>query len=445
MINKIKSLLKHKYFKFGFAAVIFILWVIWIGNYWLLLGLPIIFDFYITQKVNWTFWKKRGQKKTVLIEWIDAIVFAVVAATLIRMFFIEAYTIPTSSMEKSLLVGDYLFVSKVSYGPKLPNTPISFPFVHHTLPLSKTAKSFIEWPRWPYKRIAGFGDIQRNDVVVFNFPEGDTVVLQDQNSSYYTLARVYGRENLRKNYDIIYRPVDKRENYIKRCVGLPGDTIFIEHGQLYVNGQKQVEIGKKQYSYQIKTDGSAINPVRFEQLGISKDDQGYSSTGGFYQIPLTDEALVKIKAMSNVVAVVKDENVDTLTMWKLIFPHNPSYAWTEDNYGPLWIPKKGTTVELNMNNLPIYERIIDVYENNDLSIVNGQILINGTVASSYTFKMDYYFMMGDNRHRSADSRFWGFVPEDHVVGEAAFVWLSLDKDKSFPRNIRWNRMFRGIH
>lgn len=445
MINKIKSFLMHKYFKFGFAAVIFILWVIWIGNYWLLLGLPIIFDFYITQKVNWTFWKKRGQKKTVLIEWVDAIIFAVIAATLIRMFFIEAYTIPTSSMEKSLLVGDYLFVSKVSYGPKLPNTPISFPFVHHTLPLSKTTKSFIEWPRWPYKRIAGFGDIQRNDVVVFNFPEGDTVVLQDQNSSYYTLARVYGRENLLKNYDIIYRPVDKRENYIKRCVGLPGDTILIKHGQLYVNGQKQEEIGKKQYSYQIKTDGSAINPVRFEQLGISKDDQGYSSTGGFYQIPLTDEALVRIKSMSNVVAVVKDENVDTLTMWKLIFPHNPSYAWTEDNYGPLWIPKKGTTVELNMNNLPIYERIIDVYENNDLSIVNGQILINGTVASSYTFKMDYYFMMGDNRHRSADSRFWGFVPEDHVVGEAAFVWLSLDKDKSFPRNIRWNRMFRGIH
>lgn len=445
MINKIKSFLKHKYFKFGFAAVIFILWVIWIGNYWLLLGLPIIFDFYITQKVNWTFWKKRGQKKTVLIEWIDAIIFAVVAATLIRMFFIEAYTIPTSSMEKSLLIGDYLFVSKVSYGPKLPNTPISFPFVHHTLPFSKTAKSFIEWPRWPYKRIAGLGDIQRNDVVVFNFPEGDTVVLQDQNSSYYTLARIYGAENLKKNYDIIYRPVDKRENYIKRCVGLPGDTIQVKHGQLYVNGQEQIKIGKRQYNYQIKTNGSAINPVRFEQLGISKADQGYSPTGGFYQIPLTEEALDKIKGMSNVVEVVRNENTDTLMMWKLIFPHNPNYAWNEDNYGPLWIPKKGVTVDLNLNNLPIYERIIDVYENNDLSVSNGEIYINGQLAKTYTFKMDYYFMMGDNRHNSADSRFWGFVPEDHVVGEASFVWLSLDKEKSFPRNIRWSRMFKGIH
>ncbi|BDX36712.1 signal peptidase I [Tenuifilaceae bacterium CYCD] len=445
MIDKLKAFLKHKYFKFGFAELIFILWVIWIGNYWLLLGLPIIFDFYITQKVNWTFWKKRGQKKTVLIEWVDAIIFAVVAATLIRMFFIEAYTIPTSSMEKSLLIGDYLFVSKYSYGPKLPNTPISFPFVHHTLPLTKDTKSFIEWPRWPYKRIAGLGHVKRNDVVVFNFPEGDTVVLQDQNSSYYTLARIYGRENLRNNYDIIYRPVDKRENYIKRCVGLPGDTLQVKHGQLYVNGQEQIKIGKRQYNYRIKTDGSAINPNRFEQLGISKADQGYSPAGGFYQIPLTEEALGKIKAMTNVVEVVKTENTDTSMMWKLIFPHDPRYPWNEDNFGPLWIPKKGVTVDLNLNNLPIYERIIDVYENNDLSVRNGEIYINGTVAKTYTFKMDYYFMMGDNRHNSADSRFWGFVPEDHVVGEAMFVWLSLDKDKSFPMNIRWNRMFKGIH
>ncbi|HOK60277.1 signal peptidase I [Tenuifilum sp.] len=444
MFQKVKDFLKNKYFRFTFAAIIFILWVVWIGNYWLLLGLPIIFDFYITQKVNWTFWKKRGQKKTVLIEWVDAIIFAVVAATLIRMFFIEAYTIPTSSMEKSLLVGDYLFVSKVAYGPKLPNTPISFPFVHHTLPFTKYTKSFIEWPRWPYKRIAGFGQIKRNDVVVFNFPEGDTVCLQDQNSSYYTLARIYGRDYIRQNYDIIYRPVDKRENYIKRCVGIPGDTIQVVHGSLFVNGKEQAKIGKRQYNYQIRTNGSTINPIRFEEMGIARSDINYNAQESVYILPLTEEMLERFKTFSNVTEITRNENTDSTVMWKLIFPHDPRYKWNEDNFGPLWIPKKGATVTLTTDNLPLYQRIIDVYENNDLRVENGTIYINGEPASSYTFKMDYYFMMGDNRHNSADSRFWGFVPEDHVVGKASFIWLSLDKDKRFPANIRFKRMFTTI-
>lgn len=444
MFQKVKDFLKNKYFRFTFAAIIFILWVVWIGNYWLLLGLPIIFDFYITQKVNWTFWKKRGQKKTVLIEWVDAIIFAVVAATLIRMFFIEAYTIPTSSMEKSLLVGDYLFVSKVAYGPKLPNTPISFPFVHHTLPFTKYTKSFIEWPRWPYKRIAGFGQIKRNDVVVFNFPEGDTVCLQDQNSSYYTLARIYGRDYIRQNYDIIYRPVDKRENYIKRCVGIPGDTIQVIHGSLFVNGKEQAKIGKRQYNYQIRTNGSTINPIRFEEMGIARSDINYNAQESVYILPLTEEMLERFKTFSNVTEITRNENTDSTVMWKLIFPHDPRYKWNEDNFGPLWIPKKGATVTLTTDNLPLYQRIIDVYENNDLRVENGTIYINGEPASSYTFKMDYYFMMGDNRHNSADSRFWGFVPEDHVVGKASFIWLSLDKDKRFPANIRFKRMFTTI-
>ncbi len=444
MFQKVKNFLKNKYFRFAFAAIIFILWVVWIGNYWLLLGLPIIFDFYITQKVNWTFWKKRGQKKTVLIEWVDAIIFAVVAATLIRMFFIEAYTIPTSSMEKSLLVGDYLFVSKVAYGPKLPNTPISFPFVHHTMPFTKYTKSFIEWPRWPYKRIAGLGHIKRNDVVVFNFPEGDTVCLQDQNSSYYTLARIYGREYIRQNYDIIYRPVDKRENYIKRCVGIPGDTIQVIHGNIFVNGEEQEKIGKKQYNYQIWTNGSTINPIRFEEMGIARSDINYNAQESVYNLPLTEEMVERFKTFSNVTQILRNENTDSTNMWKLIFPHDPRYKWNEDNFGPLWIPKKGTTVTLTLENLPLYQRIIDVYENNDLKVENGIIYINGKPANTYTFKMDYYFMMGDNRHNSADSRFWGFVPEDHVVGKASFIWLSLDKEKRFPSNIRFSRMFTSI-
>lgn len=446
MKDKIKSLFSNKYFKFGFAALIYILWIIWIGNYWLLLGLAVIFDFYITKKVNWTFWKKRDQKKkSIIIEWVDAIVFAVIAATLIRMFFIEAYTIPTSSMEKSLLIGDYLFVSKVSYGPKLPNTPIAFPFVHHTLPFTKTTKSFIEWPRWPYKRIAGLGKIKRDDVVVFNFPEGDTVVLQDQNSSYYTLLRVYGRDYINRNFDVITRPVDKRENYIKRCVGIPGDTLRVVHGQLFVNGEKQLPIEKMQYNYFVKTNGSPINPVHFESLGIAKSDQDYNPAGGVYVLPLTNKVVERIKGFNNVQDIIKYENTNLGSMTDAIFPCNRNYQWTEDNFGPVWVPKKGTTIVLSIDNLPIYKRIIDLYEGNDLLVKDSLIYINGQISTTYTFKMDYYFMMGDNRHNSADSRFWGFVPEDHVVGKALFIWLSLDKEKRFPGNIRWNRLFKGIH
>lgn len=446
MINKIKEFLANKYFKFGFAALIYILCVIWIGNYWLLLGLAIIYDLYVSRKVNWTFWKKRdGKKKSAIVEWVDAIIFAVVAATLIRMFFIEAYTIPTSSMEKTLLIGDYLFVSKVSYGPKLPNTPLSFPFVHHTLPFTKNTKSFVEWIKRPYKRLAGLTTIKRNDVVVFNFPEGDTVVLQYQDLSYYGMVRDYGRDYIWKNFDIITRPVDKRENYIKRCIGLPGDSIKVVHDQLYVNGQKQETIGKPQYNYFVRTNGTLLNPVHFEELGISKVDQNYNAAASVYRLPLTDVAAEKIKKFNNVLQIVKEENTNVAMMAKAIFPHNPKYPWTEDNFGPLTIPKKGVTVALNIDNLPVYQRIIDLYENNDLKVKDGVIYINGKPQTSYTFKMNYYFMMGDNRHNSADGRYWGFVPEDHIVGKAVFVWLSLDKEKSFPGNIRWSKMFKVIH
>lgn len=447
MMDNFKSVLQNKWVKFAFAAIIYVLWfVVWIRNYWLLLGLPIVFDFYITKKVNWTFWKKRNAPKNAITEWIDAIIFAVIAASLIRMCFIEAYTIPTSSMEKSLLVGDYLFVSKVAYGPKMPNTPISFPFVHHTLPFSQTRKSFIEWPRWDYKRIAGWGNVKRNDAVVFNFPEGDTVVMQDQVSSYYTLCRIYGKDYIHKNFDIIARPVDKCENYIKRCVAIAGDTIQVKHGQLFINSMPQEQIAERQYNYLVKTNGVTINPKRFESLGISHADQQYNPSTATYYLPLTLEMVKKLETYSNIVSITRNENTDTTAaMWKLIFPHSPNYSWNEDNYGPLWIPKKGVAVNLTLENLPIYRRAIAVYEKNDLKVIGDKIFINGEATTCYTFKMDYYWMMGDNRHNSADSRFWGFVPEDHVVGKASFIWLSLDKDKSFPKNIRWNRMFKGIH
>lgn len=445
-MEKIKNILKNRYFLFALSTSIFILWVIWVGNYWLLLGIPIFVDYHITRKVNWTFWKKRGVKKqTALVEWVDALIFAVVAATLIRMFFIEAYTIPTSSMEKSLLVGDYLFVSKVSYGPKLPNTPLSFPFAHHTLPLTKNTKSYLEWIKRPYKRLAGFGDIKRDDVVVFNFPEGDTVIVQHQERSYYSVVREIGRERVHRDYDIVVRPVDKRENYIKRCVAIAGDTLSISRGQVFINGQKQETIDDMQYNYIIRTNGTSINSKILDDLKIAKADRFFNPAGGIYEMPLTSEAYDRIRQLNNVHSVLKHENTNPTMMTKAIFPHSPNYPWTEDNFGPLWIPKKGVTIDIDINNLPLYERIIDQYEGNLLAVKDSVIYINDEPATSYTFKMDYYFMMGDNRHNSADSRFWGFVPEDHVVGKASFIWLSLDTDKRFPANIRWNRVFRGIN
>ncbi|MBI5219440.1 MAG: S26 family signal peptidase [Bacteroidia bacterium] len=469
------SFLKNKKVKFGIAAVVYLLWVIWVGNYWLLLGLPVLFDIYITKKVHWAFWKKRGVKKqTKLVEWIDALIFAVVAATLIRMFFIEAFTIPTPSMEKTLLVGDYLFVSKVSYGPKIPNTPLSFPFAHHTLPLTDETKSYLEWLNWPYHRLAGLSKIKNDDIVVFNFPEGDTVCIKNQAPSYYQLIREYGRKVLwtPNNYtgekpfgDIIARPVDKRENYIKRCVAIPGDTIKIIDGILFVNGKQQGDIEKMQYDYLVETNEYDINHKVLRKLGITEYDIESSKSKPKVQdavyvlndslkpnsinlrnvsvYPLTKENAESIKNLSNVKSVKKIINRKYYPID--IFPHSPNYKWNVDNFGPLWIPKKGITVNLTLENLPVYERIISLYEGNKLRIDGDKIFINDKPATTYTFKMDYYWLMGDNRHNSADSRYWGFVPEDHVVGKAVFIWLSLDKDKTFLGKIRWGRMFRFIH
>jgi len=444
-----KELLSNKWFKFITVGLLYSLWVIWLGSYVWFLGLAVIFDIYITQKVHWSFWKKKNPpdgKQTKLVEWVDAIIFAVIAATFIRMFFIEAYTIPTSSMEKSLLVGDYLFVSKTAYGPKTPNTPISFPFVHNTLPLTRNTKSYLEWIKLPYHRLKGFGHVKNNDVVVFHFPEGDTVALNIPNESYYQLVRTYGRDRVwsdKRNFgEIIARPVDKRENYIKRCIGIPGDVLKIEKGQVYINGKPQKHFPGMQMDYIVRTNGTSINPMALDRLHIADADRNtYSNTE--YMFPLTEENVTKLKAFSNVVSV--REVLEDSAKWDPnIFPSDKRFPWNVDNYGPITIPKKGKTIELTLDNLPLYRRIIDVYENNDLEVKNDQIIINGQLATNYTFKMNYYWMMGDNRHNSADSRYWGFVPEDHVVGKAKFIWLSLDKDRRFPANIRFSRLFTKI-
>ncbi len=444
-----KELLTNKWFKFAVVGLLYSLWVIWLESYLWFLGLAVIFDIYVSKKVHWAFWKKKNPpdgKQTKVVEWIDAIIFAVIAATFIRMFFIEAYTIPTSSMEKTMLVGDYLFVSKVSYGPKLPNTPLSFPFVHHTMPFSTTKKSYVEWIKLPYKRISGFGKVKNNDIVVFNFPEGDTVALNAQNQSYYQLVRTYTRQrvwNDKQTFgDIISRPVDKRENYIKRCVGIPGDEIELKNGQLFVNGHAQQHFQGMQLDHIVTTNGTPIAKRVLDKMKIAEDDRHvYSATQ--YLFPLTESNATEMKALPNVTSVTTMD-VPPGNWDKNIFPFSPNYPWNVDNFGPLQIPKKGQTVKLTLENLPLYERIIDLYEENDLKVKDSTIYINGKVADSYTFKMDYYWMMGDNRHNSADSRYWGFVPEDHIVGKAVFIWLSLDKDKSFLGKIRWNRLFRFI-
>jgi signal peptidase I len=385
-------------------------------------------------------------KKSQVREWTDAIIFAVVAASIIRIFMIEAYTIPTSSMEKSMLVGDFLFVSKLSYGPKLPNTPLAFPFVHHTMPLTKFTKSYVEWIKWPFYRFPGTTTIKHNDVVVFNYPDGDTVALKQQNQSYYGLVRQVGRErvwNDKFNFgDIVARPVDKRENYIKRCIGLPGDSIQIKDEVVFING-KQVEIPNlSQFMYIVKTDGNPINRRILKQLDITEEVQMTES--GDQVLTLTQESADKLKQLPNVKAVEKI--IQPKGFWQpYIFPFDSSYAWNVDNFGPLYIPKAGATVQLTLANLPLYERIINAYELNTLEVKNGKILINGKESTSYTFKLDYYWMMGDNRHNSADSRFWGFVPSDHIVGKAVFVWLSLDNNKTlFDGKIRWNKLFRTV-
>ena len=397
-------------------------------------------------------------KKSATREWVDAIIFAVIAASIIRIFLMEAYTIPTSSMEKSLLVGDYLFVSKMAYGPKSPQTPIAFPFVHHTLPLTTMTKSYVEWLKLPYHRYPGFENIKNNDVVVFNYPSGDTVVLERQNEDYYQIVRSkeeelkgrygakykagMGRAAIWKLYHVTARPVDKRENYIKRCVAIPGDKIKIIDRQLYINGEMADNPENMQFMYDVYTNGTGFNKKAIDKLEIT---EGGKLSNSHYVLPLSIEKKKLLESYSNVKKIearIQPEG----EIYSPIFPHDPDhFNWNQDNFGPLTIPKAGVTIDINMDNIALYKKLISKYENNDFSIKGNTIYINGEAATEYTFKQDYYWMMGDNRHNSADSRYWGFVPEDHVVGKAIFVWLSLDPNKGLTDGkIRWNKIFRII-
>lgn len=379
-------------------------------------------------------------------EWADAIVFAVIAATIIRTFLIEAFTIPSSSMERTLLNGDYLFVSKLSYGPRIPMTPLSIPFVHSSF-MGK--KSYVESVQLPYYRLPGFGKVQRNDVVVFNFPEGDTVAMMNTNTSYYGLCRMYGRENIWRNSEIVYRPIDKEDNYIKRCVAIAGDTLKIVDRKLMINGKEAYFASTAQFNYDLKMDG-AINPKRLEELNLYEQAQ-VSKEGYQMSFPLTKDNLEKLKLFSNIKDVAPQQFGAGEYLPQIggmpddVFPHTSKFQWNRDNFGPLLIPKKGMTVKLTIDSLPLYERIIDLYEKNDLQLKDGKIFINGKEENSYTFKQDYYWLMGDNRHNSLDSRYWGFVPDDHIVGKGVFIWMSLDPFVEKLKKFRWDRAFTFIN
>jgi signal peptidase I len=359
--------------------------------------------------MNWKFWQSSGRKSKTR-EWFDAILFAVVAATIIRTFFFEAFTIPTPSMERTLMVGDFLFVSKMHYGARTPMTPLSFPFVHQELPLIG-GKSYSEAWKLPYFRFPGFSEVKRNDIVVFNYPMEDD------------------------------RPIDKQTHYIKRCVGLPGDTIKIIDRTVYLNSQMNLKPKGSQYAYGVKTQGYGVRAETWKDMGVNDIQQiGIDE----YQAMLTQEnvnEITKIQGVAGVTPFIQQKGLYE----NYIFPFNPHLPWNLDNFGPLYIPKAGATIQLTPDNLSIYRRAISVYEKNDLQERDGKIFINGKEATTYTFKMNYYFMMGDNRHNSADSRFWGFVPEDHVVGKAVFIWMSWDTNGTFLSKIRWSRLFNIIH
>ena len=422
---------RRQWIKFGIVLLFYIAFLIWLKSWLGIIVIPFIFDAYITKKIPWTWWKK-SKNKTVLtvMGWVDAIVFALVAVYFVNLYFFQNYVIPSSSLEKSI--------------------------------------------QWDYKRVGGLGTVQLNDIVVFNFPAGDSVAtaipaddlyrmsydagkqlsqpvdmsrltLEQQRQVfeyYYAAGRKYINENPQLYGKVIARPVDRRENYVKRCVGLPGQTLEIKNRIVYLDGKPNKEPDNVQYRYIVHTKGMLPDDLCHE-LGISQEDRMmYYAEESVYNLPLTEKAKAALLARKDIVVSIEnmpDEPVDGL------YPVNKVTGWTLDNYGPIWIPKKGETIDLTLDNLPMYERPIHAYEGNSIDVKDGKIYINGQETTRYTFKMDYYWMMGDNRHNSADSRFWGFVPEDHIVGKPIFIWLSLDQDRDWlDGKVRWNRLFKFV-
>ena len=466
--------MKVQWLKFIVVLLLYLLFLYWVKSWLGLIVVPFIFDVYITKKIKWQWWKDSEGPVKFIMSWVDALVFALVAVYFINLFFFQNYVIPSSSLEKSLLTGDYLFVSKVSYGPRIPQTPLTMPLTQHTLPVFQ-CKSYIEWPHWDYRRVKGLGKVQLNDIVVFNYPAGDTLVsspvyqAQDfyqlcyscgyqlldeakrpnidslnpqQQWDFYQYVYQVGKDYVKANQptfgSITTRPTDRRENYVKRCVGLPGQTLQIKDRVVYLDGKANKEPDNVQYTYYVKLKGE-LSDALMKDLGISMEDLISLNQNGY--MPLTQRAKNELSKRKDLVESIR---LNTEAVVGDLYPLNARTGWTRDNYGPIWIPQKGKTIALNMQNIAVYERPIKTYEGHDLQVKDNKIFIDGKEAKEYTFAMDYYWMMGDNRHNSADSRYRGFVPEDHIVGKPIFIWWSSDPDRGGFKGIRWNRLYRWV-
>ena len=471
IFNREVNISRKELIKLIVILLLYILFLLWVKSWLGIIVIPFIIDCYTTRFIPWNWWKN-SKSATIrkIMSWVDALVFALVAVYFVHIYFFQNYVIPTSSLEKSLLVGDYLFVSKYNYGPRKPQTPLSMPLTQHTMPVVG-GKSYIDAVQWDYERVSGLENVERGDIVVFNYPAGDVATTNPEIIDFHALCYEIGKQlnpdldvdgktaeevmNIYETYysdgkqyiaerpnvfgKIVDRPVDRRENYVKRCVGLPGNTLEIKDKVIYIDGKQVEQPENVQFNYNVQLTQQMPENIR-RSLNISKDDLAMLYRTG--QVPLSNDSYLKLK---NNTKLVKDINIVNNDYTQGIYPLNGNTGWTVDNYGPVWIPKRGESLALTLDNIAVYERPIVAYEGNTLEIKDGKIFINGKESNSYTFKMDYYWMMGDNRHNSADSRCWGFVPEDHIVGKPLFIWLSLDKDRSwFDGKIRWERLFRCV-
>lgn len=451
-------------------CVLTCIFALWAGKGWFF-ALPLVYDYYFTKYINWA-WGRDHKNKVlrVVISAVGDVVYVVVMISILFTYFFQNFGIPSSSLEKTLLTGDYLFVSKLKYGPRMPITPVALPLVHNRLLDCETYSSGIISE---YKRLPGYGQIERNDLVVFNFPAGDTVATKMTNPDYLTLCHLYGRDVVHADKDtygdIIYRPIDRRDHYIKRLVGMPGDKLEIRDTQIYIDDKVLPNPDKMQLNYLVQTDGTDIAKQTLDALEINYRDvmqgggvvaednetktlykeqygvepiDGGMNYGKLYEIPLTAEMCSKLKEEPSVKAVVRIKSSPSTS---LVYPLSLNKNWTVDDYGPILIPKQGMTINLNAENYALYERCIRAYEGHRLENRGGKYYIDGKESNTYTFAQNYYWMMGDNRHNSADSRAWGFVPEDHIVGTPSLLWLSLnDEQPLFSGGIRWSRMMRFI-